>query len=173
MINNLKLRFYRWLAIRAIRKRFQGAMPVTKAIPVVHPQCQVLWNGVDVDELEAAAKEPIDLSMVADAPWFLFVGRFEQEKGVSDLLHAFRDISPSAHLLLLGSGPLEAMLKDLSSKLDLANRVHFIGHCDNPMPYMAAANALVLPSYLEALPLVLLETMALQTPVIATPVGGV
>ncbi len=51
-------------------------------------------------------------------------------------------------------------------------KLEFLGTQHNPLPYVAAADALVLPSHFEGMPNVVLEAMALGTPVIATRAGG-
>ena len=62
-------------------------------------------------------------------------------------------------------------LWDLVEELGLADRVHLAGYVRNPYPSIAAADALILTSAYEGLPNVVLEALALQTPVIATPAG--
>ncbi|WP_436715002.1 glycosyltransferase family 4 protein [Roseiconus lacunae] len=64
-------------------------------------------------------------------------------------------------------------LKSLAKKLDLADRVRFLGHCDNPETLLNACDILVLPSTKEGLPLSILEAQATKRPVIASPTAGI
>ena len=68
------------------------------------------------------------------------------------------------------------MLNFLQQEIDsknLAQRVHIINRIDNAMEFYSEIDALVIPSEIEGLPLVLLEAMALGLPVIATKVGRI
>jgi glycosyltransferase involved in cell wall biosynthesis len=115
---------------------------------------------------------------LADAPLVVFIGSFTAFKGVRTLLDAFRAVRrsiPAAVLMMIGSGPLwkEIALYVSDSRLEdsiiLPGRVE---HHEVPR-YLAAANVLVLPSENEGLPRVMLEALAMETPVIATAVGGI
>ncbi len=64
-------------------------------------------------------------------------------------------------------------LKSLIAELGLEDRVHFIGWLDSLDDAILDANVVILPSYTEGFPRVVIESMLLKTPVIATPVGGV
>lgn len=106
------------------------------------------------------------------------VGRLVEVKGLDILLRAFREVSaktPSARLTIIGQGPLEAELKRLSIDLGLDEKVEFAGHLE-PLQLrrrLQAAEAFVLPSRSEGLPLSLIEAMACGLPCVGTAVGGV
>lgn len=111
---------------------------------------------------------PSDLAMVA-------LGRFSPEKGHPVLLEAFRTVAdavPSARLVLVGDGVLEADLRRAAATLP-AGRVVFAGWRTDPARCLGAADVFVLPSHREGLPLAVLEAMAAGVPVCATRVGGV
>jgi len=76
-------------------------------------------------------------------------------------------------LAVAGDGSLRGALEERAQQLGLGTRVRFLGALDDIGPLLAAADAVVLPSLWEGLPLVLLEAMARSRPVIATAVGGV
>lgn len=109
-------------------------------------------------------------------PVVLYVGNLLKDKGVIDLLEAFRGvIDLGAHLVYVGSGPLARDLASRSLDLGLSGRVWLLG----PQPpdkipqLLSAADVLVLPSYREGLGLVCVEALACGVPVIATNVGGI
>jgi len=107
----------------------------------------------------------------------LFVGNLSERKGVSDLLHALA--APplrerNVKLTLAGGGPLDHY-QQLAECLGIADHTRFAGWLtqDGARDLMLSADALILPSYDEGLPLVILEALASGTPVICTPVGSV
>jgi colanic acid/amylovoran biosynthesis glycosyltransferase len=106
------------------------------------------------------------------------VGRLSPEKGHAGLLEAFATVRrdhPDLSLLLVGDGPEAARLHGLAEKLGISGRVRFSGRLSEPdtLREIAAADILVLPSFMEGLPIVLLEAMALGTAVIASRVAGI
>lgn len=108
----------------------------------------------------------------------LAVGRMSREKGHVDLIRAvgeLRRLRPALNLklVIVGDGPERGRVKRLAVELDISDRVVFVGHTDDVVPYYALAHVLALPSHSEGSPLVLLEAMAAGVPVVATNVGGV
>jgi glycosyltransferase involved in cell wall biosynthesis len=115
-----------------------------------------------------------------DDPYLLFVGRLASNKGLLALLDAFVPLArrdPHATLVLVGEdGGMAAPVDARSRELGLAGRVRRLGHVADDRTLASAyqgARALVLPSDYEAFGLVLLESLAQGTPVIASRVGGV
>ncbi|WP_299832282.1 glycosyltransferase family 4 protein [uncultured Roseobacter sp.] len=106
----------------------------------------------------------------------VFVGRLTAIKGVRVLLDAFeraRATRPDLALTLVGDGDDRAHLEQLAAPLGEA--VHFAGFQsqDGVAEALAKADILVLPSFAEGLPVVLMEAFAAATPVICTQVAGV
>jgi len=107
-----------------------------------------------------------------------YIGTLSSVKGIMNLVEAFRTISKgndTAELLICGGGPL---LNEIRKKLKhdgLQHKITLAGWIphDNLSDYLNEMKLLVLPSYSEGLPNVILEAMACGTPVLATPVGGV
>ena len=75
-------------------------------------------------------------------------------------------------LVIIGQGSEEGRLRQLANQLGIAERVLFLGLKTNPYAYMARASALVLSSRQEGLGLVLIESLACGTQVVATDVPG-
>ena len=110
------------------------------------------------------------------APVILCVARFTRQKNHRTLIAALarlRRRHPRARLALVGTGPEEAAIRARVARLGLTRAVDFLGDRRDVPALMAAADVVVLPSDFEGLPLVVLESMALGTPVVATRIGGV
>jgi len=105
----------------------------------------------------------------------LFVGSVVERKGIFDLLEALASIpGGTACLDIVGGGKI-AEAQEAAERLGIADRVRIWGPLEGD-PLLAAyrsAEVLVLPSYHEGVPLVVLEAMASGLGVIATPVGGI
>jgi glycosyltransferase involved in cell wall biosynthesis len=111
-------------------------------------------------------------------PWFqagqppviLGVGRLEEQKDFPTLLKAFALLRKkvNARLVILGEGKLRAVLETLIQELGIENHVQLAGFTSNPYAFMKRADVFVLSSVLEGLPTVLIEAMALGTPVVST-----
>lgn len=103
----------------------------------------------------------------------IFVGRLVSVKGISYLAKAIHELDREGfkgHFIIVGDGPERSTLEALK----LANaKVHLLGFKRNPVKYIQAADALVLPSLGEGCPNVVLEAFACGKPVIASKVGGV
>jgi glycosyltransferase involved in cell wall biosynthesis len=103
------------------------------------------------------------------------VGRLEREKRYDVLLEAFALVvreRPRATLLLAGDGSLRAELEAQATRLGIAARCRFIGHRPETLSVYCAADLFVQSSDNEGAPNAVLEAMALETPVVATDVGG-
>ena len=146
-------------------------------------KAQVIWNGsasgvnlkrFDIKRKIDWSKEiKLKYSIPTDAFVFGFVGRLMRDKGINELLEAFRKIDNEKFLLLVG--PIDE-LQDLDKKLiDWAfNNSHIIktGLVSETEKYYSAMNFLVLPSYREGFGTVLLEAGALKVPSIVSNIRG-
>lgn len=133
---------------------------------------QVIYNPVITPDLAIKAQEPIDHPWFANKtiPVIVSAGRLVDQKGYPNLIRAFAQIvkvHPS-HLVILGSGPDRSQLETLIRQLNLEEHVALLGHVQNPYKYMASADVFVLSSIWEGLGNVLIEAMALGTPVVST-----
>ena len=108
----------------------------------------------------------------------LFVGRLAAVKGVLVLLEAFAQVlktHPDAHLTLVGDGAERARIEAEAARLGVAGQIRFAGYLsqDEVARELAQADVFVLPSFAEGVPVVLMEAMASQLPVIATRIAGI
>jgi glycosyltransferase involved in cell wall biosynthesis len=113
-------------------------------------------------------------------PYVLFVGRLASNKGLVELVRAFATVArddAELHLVLVGAdGGMGPTLQARVRGLGLEARVHLVGHVEDEGVLAAAyrdALVTVLPSEYEAFGLVLLESLAQGTPVVASRVGGI
>jgi glycosyltransferase involved in cell wall biosynthesis len=121
-----------------------------------------------------AAQEEIKLNGASKI--IITAGRLSEEKGLDVLLEAFAQVTQKiakVHLLILGKGPLEGVVKGLSRKLGLDSSVQLLGFRRDILPYLALSHLYVNSSLYEGLPMSLLEAMAAGLPVIASTVGGI
>lgn len=108
----------------------------------------------------------------------VFVARLSKLKGGLGLVEAMarlRDSHPQADLVIVGDGELCPRMEAAAAEAGIADRVHFLGFCSQTAvrAAMADADMLVLPSFAEGVPVVLMEAMASGKPVIASRVAGV
>jgi glycosyltransferase involved in cell wall biosynthesis len=117
------------------------------------------------------------LAVPDDAPLVLAVARQEYPKGLDTAVRAMSSVRahlPDATLLVAGrSGTHTPELERLVVSLDLDGAVRFLGTRDDVPDLMCAADVFILPSRREGLPGVLLEAMALETPVVASDIPQV
>jgi glycosyltransferase involved in cell wall biosynthesis len=109
---------------------------------------------------------------------FVCVGRLCEQKGQLVLLDAFRELvkrHPRCELVLAGGGEMRAILEARISALGLDGHVRITGEISGAQvrEEILAARALVLPSFQEGLPVVIMEAMSLGRPVISTYVAGI
>lgn len=108
------------------------------------------------------------------APVLLAIGRLTAQKDFPTLLRAFAEVRKTlpAKLLILGEGEAREMLETLAKTLNLGSDFSMPGFVANPYPYLKAADVFVSSSAWEGLPTVVIEALALGTPVVATDCPG-
>lgn len=142
------------------------------ATPAAWPKIHVVHCGVDADFLNAAIPD------LPDTPRLLCVGRLAEQKGQLLLIEAAARLKTENldfQLILAGDGPLRPQIEALIGRYDLASRVTVTGWLTNAQIREQIINArvMILPSFAEGLPVVLMEAMALRRPVISTFVAGI
>jgi len=123
-------------------------------------------------ELGRLALERVDHPWIADRgiPVVAAAGRLARVKDFPTLLRAFALLRAErpCRLVLLGGGRQLGKLRKLARRLGVAEDLAFLGFVPNPYPYIAGARLLVVSSLREGGPNVLIEAMALGTPVVST-----
>jgi glycosyltransferase involved in cell wall biosynthesis len=152
-----------------------AAEPWLKARMVHRSNLAIVPNGIDPDywkpdyEFREQARRA---SGVAGEFVWLAVGRLDPVKDHATLLRAFARIPAHARLLIAGGGPLESKLRRLSSELGIEHRVDFLGFQEDIRKWMRQADAFVLSSRWEGMPLALLEACACELPAVITDTPG-
>jgi glycosyltransferase involved in cell wall biosynthesis len=107
-----------------------------------------------------------------------YIGRFSEEKGILNLLHAVSEVvikKPDIKFLFIGDGALRHTIEQYIVDNNLSDTIILPGWVSHDLlaDYLNKMKLLVIPSDTEGLPNVMLEAMACGTPVLATPVGGI
>lgn len=117
-----------------------------------------------------------DLSIPETGTILLFVGRITPDKGISELISAFRDIvKDKDNVFLVLVGPFESVGESIINQVDDArvrDKIRTVGFSSEPEKYMALADLLCLPSYREGFGTVVIEAAAMGTPAIGTDIYG-
>lgn len=104
---------------------------------------------------------------------FVFVGRLNQDKGLKELVGAFEQLTGNCRLLVVGGNDSSAPLdQTVLQRLQNHPRVHCLGFLRDIRPALLMADVLVLPSYREGFPNVVLQAGAMELPVLATDISG-
>lgn len=125
-------------------------------------------NGIPVPEIQWKVQQTQQKTVV-------FVGRLAFEKGLDYLIASWPEVlkaHPQARLKLIGSGPLEATLKNQAIQLQIPDSVEFAGSSEHIIAELMNASLFVLPSREEGLSIALLEAMSIGLPVVASNIPG-
>jgi len=150
---------------------------LAKILASTYPQKKivVIENGIDIDALSQIKKHEENLSPTMR---ICLAGRLAPIKRVDIFIQTAQhvkkvqpDLPVSFHIY--GDGPLLEELKTLSRQSQTEDIVHFEGHSDDILSELQKMNALLMTSDHEGLPMILLEAMTLQIPIITHAVGGI
>lgn len=136
-------------------------------------------NGIHLDRFVPADRNPelrARLGLPAEAFVAGTAGSLRAVKNHARLLEAIAKAATEGldlHLLLVGDGEERSALETRAAAPDLAGRVTFAGHQEEPAPFFRAMDLFALTSNSEQMPVALLEAMASSLPVVATGVGDV
>jgi glycosyltransferase involved in cell wall biosynthesis len=117
-----------------------------------------------------------DLNIPQDAIVVLFLGRFNRDKGVLDLVAAFKSLhkkNSSIFLLMVGAQEDINIAGLLNDSKDYLDRMVVLGQTANPEHYFASSDILCLPSYREGFGQVIIEAAASGIPTIGTRIYGI
>jgi glycosyltransferase involved in cell wall biosynthesis len=154
----------------------EGVAQAHRAARMALPQTLVVIpNGVEIDrwrpDPKAREQQRRRLGFGNEFLWFA-AGRLEPVKDYPTLLSAMVELPAGAHLAIAGAGSAEADLRRMAVRLGLQNRVRFLGFLPDVLPWMQSADAFVLSSRWEGLPMSLLEAGACGLAAVATDVPG-
>ncbi len=176
-------RFKHWQRLRSVDRNYRRADAIVcvsdgvardlLAHTGVDPaRVRVIHNPIVTPDLFRRAAEPVEHSWLKPGgpPVILAVGRLAPQKAFHRLIEAFATVRAErrCRLLILGEGSLRGVLEARVRALGAESDVALPGFVANPYPYMRAAALLALSSDFEGFGNVLVEAMALGTPVVAT-----
>jgi glycosyltransferase involved in cell wall biosynthesis len=141
---------------------------------------RAIVNGCDLavfhpgDRLETRQRLGIDPAAEA----VVYIGRMDVKKGLRELIEAaaaLHSARPHLHVYMIGEGPDRPLIESAIQARNAAGFIHALLGCafDEVAVWMAAADLVTLPSYMEGCPNVVLEALASGRPVVATNVGGI
>jgi len=141
-------------------------------------------NGIDMsryiptpERVKRAAELRDSFKIPKGAPVILFVGRLTYDKGICELTRAFLQLEkqiPDIRLLLVGTFEEgDPLPQEIRNRLETHERVILAGPVNDPAPYYAISDVLVLPSHREGLPTVVLEAHAAGKAVVGAAVTGI
>ncbi len=150
---------------------------LTKSLNIPANKSSVFYNFFDFNKIIKLSNISISNEdrNIFNKKTLVYVGRLHPYKGLEFLFEVFNQIAlhdEEIQLVIVGKGPLEKFLKNLTHKLNLGNRVFFIGFTKNPYPYIKLADALISPSENEGFGNVLVESLLCGTPVFATDIDN-
>lgn len=144
---------------------------------------KLIYQGTDVERFkstQAGKSEALKRYPLPEhaTPILGSVGSFEHRKGHPVLFEALAELAfdslPNIHLILVGDGPDEEMLKGLAREKGLDDHISFFPFTQEPNYIFERLDMTILPSlYKEGLPNVLLESMSMGVPVVSSNLGGV
>lgn len=118
----------------------------------------------------------LELGIGASDISFIYVGRLNRDKGLTDLLQAFEQVAelqPRVHLLLVGPDEHNYDKYLASLNVTLRQKIHRIEFALRPERYMAACDVFCFPSYREGFGTVLIEAAAVGLPAVASRIYGI
>lgn len=134
-------------------------IPVRKLVVIPNP---VIPNNI----LKEKNHNPLNKRLIV-------VARLSIEKGLFRLLDIFKDLPPDYSLNIAGEGPLRSEILDRINELQLENRVKLVGEVKDINSFLAKHDLMLLTSYTEGFPNVVVEALSVGVPVVSFLVGGI
>ena len=133
----------------------------------------VINNPVDFEKVTLSLKAPVVKPVAPENSInLLYVGSLNKWKRVHLLIEALILLPENYYLTIVGNGTEYENIQAMTIKNNISGRIRFILDCNNPYPYYAASNCLLLCSEFEGFPNVALESMASGCPVIGFNIKG-
>lgn len=137
----------------------------------------LIQNGIDLsrfdeatlDRLRAETRNKLGLS---GRKVLVIVGSGYERKGVAQTIEALARSNSGAALLVIGHEKRISRYRSLAKRFGVASEVHFLGKQENVLPYLAASDAMILPSVYDPFPSAALEGFAAGLPVITSEACG-
>lgn len=149
-----------------------------KVFPELKDNTQYINNLIDYNKVINLSKEKVnDIREEKEIVTFLNMGRHdENQKKLSRIIEATKKLKKSTNkkfrVLFVGDGENTSEYKELTKKYGLDEEILFVGRKKNPYPYLKMADCIILSSDYEGYPVVFVESMILDKPIITTKVSG-
>lgn len=162
----------------------QGVMRDLISNKVVPGGISVIGNGnvagIDVDHFSRSSFDQRNIGsemsgflLSPDSFVFCYVGRINKDKGIKELVTSFEGMPHECELIMIGALDVTAPPDQATlDRIDSNPRIHSMGFQSDIRRFLVSSDVLVLPSYREGFPNVVLQAMALEIPVISTNVSG-
>ena len=136
----------------------------------------LIKNGVDISEIDSVTEVAPEILDLKQQGKFIigYIGQLIHRKGLDILIEATAKLPVSInwHLLIIGEGSLRKSLQQLASKLEIGQKISFLGFRKDRLSLLKGFDVFVLPSRLEGIPRCLMEAMAAGIPVVASDIPG-
>jgi glycosyltransferase involved in cell wall biosynthesis len=143
-------------------------------------RAHAIINGCDLEVFHPRERLDARRTLGIDAAQesIVYIGRMDLRKGLRELVEAAALIHvkrPLLHVYLVGDGPDRSIIQSAIGDANASSYIHVLPSCsfDEVAAWMAAADVVTLPSYMEGCPNAVLEALACGRPVVATNVGGI
>lgn len=165
-----------WHNFKGKFKYYDGFVPVSAALTEPFERCSgisgkpftVIQNVINVEEINEKMRcEPENVSVDAQCMNFTALGRLCHQKGYDLMLDIFAkacEVRQDIRLYIIGDGPDRGALAEQCAKLEISDRVTFLGNRENPYCCMKLMDAFISTSRYEGQPLNIMEAMAVGLP---------
>ena len=167
----LNMLFYHFCHVTPVALSKEIQATVVARYKLKAAQVPVIYNGIPLEKCLVKSDYA-----AGDVFEYLHIGRFTAQKNHLMLLKAYKallDQGVKGHLTLVGTGELEEEVKKQAADLQLEDQVSFFGTTGNVYPLLQKADAFILPSLYEGMPMTLIEAMGSALPIMASRVGGI
>jgi glycosyltransferase involved in cell wall biosynthesis len=136
------------------------------------PHLRVIYNPVFDDSIYQKARSEVAPGLIREGGFnIVSIGKLDKNKNqqlLIDAVNKLKQFHSDIHLYIIGDGVERARLESKINNLELDQKVQIIDFQQNPFPYLSNSNLLVLSSFYEGLPNVLIEAMALGVNMVST-----
>jgi UDP-glucose:(heptosyl)LPS alpha-1,3-glucosyltransferase len=135
-------------------------------------------NGIDLSRFgeqalaSARGETRMNLGIPGSRKVLVIVGSGYERKGVAQAIKALARCANGAHILIIGHDKRISRYEALAERLNIREQVRFLGRQENVLPFLAAADAMILPSVYDPFPSAVLEGFAAGLPVITSETCG-
>ena len=147
---------------------------IEKLFPFSHPKITMINNGYNFNHIEILSKEPVSIPKRKEYR-LISIGRLDQNKNVMlqlEALSILKKNNSQIELIIIGEGNERNNLTDYINNNQLTEDVILTGFLPNPYPLLKTSDCLLVSSYSEGFPTVIVEALYLGIPIVTTPVGG-